>query len=241
MCRKTYRKIAWGISLAVILIVTATAANADIAIGDVRYNPDLGLANPPNVPFTLGAVNVVTAYTIPVASTTFALGGGYIGTVTSSVYMNAAGELAFDYQISITAVPVPPLATPGRSATIGGDWMPYKVYDVGAAGNGASTMGTWGDGDPAILGRLTAAGYGSPAVMWTTPLLAGGTYLNAGDSSSNFWFTTDAKSYTTSTFGMLDGGRTGSSFAFIPIPAPGAVLLGAMGLAMTAWVKRRNR
>lgn len=225
-----------GLVVAGLLLMNVAVASADVSLGEVRVNPDSGLAG---TQFTHGAVNVVTAYNTQVAQVQYAVTGGFTGTVTSTVWMNNAGELAFDYKLEITTIPTPPQVSPARSATIGGDWMPFKVYDVGAAGNGSST-GDWTDGDPVLLGRLGASGFGSPAVYWANSLVSKGTFLYAGDSSSNFWFTTDATSYTTSTFGVLDGGRTGDSFALVPVPAPGALLLGAAGLALAGWIKRRN-
>lgn len=203
--------------------------------------------------FTNGDLTSVTSYTQLVASMTNPIGGlahHYTGSVTSSVYRDAAtGYLAFEYSFDITGHTGGGLFSAAESATIGGDWSDYDILDAGSsragdAGAGVSTASAglggagWTDGSPFTLGRNSLADGAAPRAFFNLPYFAG-TEFFAGQGSANFWFTTNARAFGMDDMVIRDGGLEGEAPVFVAVPAPGALVLGLIGMGGIGSLRRR--
>lgn len=237
-------------AVAAALLALPIAAKANVAIGELRSNAvsSIGGTN-----FTEGEVFnqvVGTAYSNLVAGPLVSSFAAFPpttwnGRAFSRVWSNAAGELAFEYWFEIDDTS--PSTAPVFTATVGGEWMNVTVYDVGSneTGNASHSVGgAWSDGDadPARLGRNPFDGAprveffsaGPPAEGIGFRPTAPGT-----DRSAHFWYLTDATAYKIDFISLQDSGKIDQAMVYVPVPVPGAVLLGAMGLGLVGWMKRR--
>jgi hypothetical protein len=227
------------------MFTAGTAYAAPLALGGSQINPDVVTSPPDGVATDFIEGSIPANYSMLWDTMTNAIDGGisndFTGTITSSVWKDpSTGFLAFEYSF---AIDVGGATSPVRSATIGGNWLSADVLDVGSDESGGSTAITtdgWVDGDPAIMSRLPSAGFGSPAVVFSPSFLIfpEGTTIGSGESSAIFWYATNSTSYTIDSMDLLDGGKSGDADVFV-VPVPGAVLLGALGLGLVGWIKRR--
>lgn len=199
-----------ALCMATAFVLTLTgSATATVPVGGFRVNPDSVWGG------TLFVEGGVPAnYSVLVISSTNPFVGDFAGDVTSTVWRDpGTGYLAFEYAFTVDAA-----ISPLRSATIGGDWLATTVFNVGADGSGVSS-GDWTDGDPLLLGRLNAAGFGGPNAIYSTLLAPDGTSFFPGQASSVFWYATDALAYTINDFDALDAGLSAESPVYVPGPA----------------------
>ena len=201
------------IAFACVALAATTAAFAGtfpVDPGEFFYNSE---SSNPNTKFIDGAYSAASgAYTFNVSGvymSSFDSYGldSYSGTAYSRVWENAGGELLFEYWFEI--VPGGDATSPALRATIGGDWMPYTVYEVGSDGTGNASFGGWGSGDadPYSMGR--GAFSGSPEINFYDSSSGEGVgFLPSvgSDMSAHFWYATDAVDYTAD-FITLQGRR----------------------------------
>jgi hypothetical protein len=240
------RALIWPTIMA--LALTVGPASADLNPGDTFQNPEL-VTLPPHYTSGLPAWYVGA----PVASLTGemqppTLGIPFTGEVVSEVFfvngLDASGGLGFAYQFKLRA----DFTADGMEAAsmAPNGWGMFNIFDTGADGSGVSTpvppggmpppgFENWADGDPYSIQRDALTG--APEIRWTGAL--GGTELRGGQRSSIIWFETDAPEWTTSVVTLLDGGVGGSALILAPIPEPTATVLGFVGLAAVALLKRR--
>jgi hypothetical protein len=221
------------------LLGLASTASAVVGPGQSQYNPAL---NPPFSFFTPSytAGPLPPQFNIFVASQNFAYNyngqkdGAFFGFVTSSVFANNAGQLAFTYVFNNLIPPPsalngfnpnPPLTDIVR-ATINdpsNPWTGVMVSATGADGSGHSTavpgfFGSWANGNPFDLARSATD---SGVAIEFNPLNSG-TQLNSTpqDQSALIWLTTDAKHFAVTNVGLSDNGHVGTAQAYAPSPVP---------------------
>jgi hypothetical protein len=231
---------------------------ANLNPGDVQYNPTPSVSAFFTPSYTSGGVPA--AYSIPVDSFSFPYhyqagnsNETYFGSVTSSVFKNGSGQLAFSYVFNnlIPPVPMNPPATEITHATINdpsNPWTGVSILSAGADASGMSTavvgpFGSWTNGNPFNIQRDgTNNGVG---IFFNSG--GSGTELASpsNDRSAVIWFTTDATHYKTSNVGLIDGGTVGSGNAFAPVvPEPSSLVLsaiGCLGVALVAWRVRQTK
>jgi hypothetical protein len=169
------------------------------------------------------------------------------GTATSNVYfvngVDATGGLGFTYRFAVTST-----TSAGEGlvrVSFAPDWAGVAFSDVGSDASGSATAGTgsltWTDGDPYSISRNTG---GAVSVNFAVDDATGGSgtlgniIFAPGDYSALVWWETDAHSFSISEAALIDGGLDGN-VAVYAVPVPGAVLLGAMGLGLVGWVRKR--
>jgi hypothetical protein len=231
-------------------LIAVALFGATIAAQSGAFGGPVGLGEPDA--HLNPAVGVGTAYTnagVPagwgasVATLVASISGDFAGTATSNVhYVNgtdASGGLGFTYEFDITSPPGDGVVR----VTFDAIWGGVTFSEVGSDGSGVSTAGTgsatWTDGDPYSISRNNL---GSAAINFAIddPLGTGtlGTIIMGGDTSALVWFETDAHDYSITFVDMIDSGLSGT-VAVYAVPVPGAVLLGAMGLGLVGWVRKR--
>ncbi len=244
-----------GKALAITFLLvggSTSAAFADLNPGDVQFNPAV---DPPfTPPFTIGAVPA--AYSTPIASTVFPyayVAGSsnevYYGSVTSKVFANGSGQLAFSYVFDNL---VPPAAnSPTTEITRVGindasnPWSGISIFGVGSDAAGDSTavpgaFGAWTNGNPFSVQRDLA----TSGVSIAFNSFGSGTNLTSStnDVSATIWFTTDATQFRQTDVGLIDGGTVGSGTAYAPVvPEPASVVLAIFGLVACWGLTRRPR
>ncbi len=250
------------------MLALASSASAQLAPGGTVYNPAV---NPPFTPsFTLGPVpagfNTMVGAPL-VSSYDYAMGDNshaYSGTITSTVFKNAAGQLAFSYKFN-DLVPPGGASNPDtllnydiNHATIGGTanaWNGVNILSEGADSSGNSTAQTagafanWSNGNPFDIVRANNPGDQGIGVFLSQAssgtLLFRGTGANPlNQSSALIWFTTNATQFTTTAVGFQDSQSTvGGAQAFAPIvPEPATIVLAGLACAAGCGlaVKRRS-
>lgn len=240
-------------------------ARADLLPGQVQYNPAL---NPPFAFFTPSYISapLPAAFNILVISTNFPYNydgqkdGSFFGFVTSSVYTNNLGQLAFSYVFNNLNPPPsalngfsnnPPLTDIVR-ATINdpsNPWTAFRIFSAGSDRSGHSTavngfFGGWSNGDPFSIQR-NGTDYG--VAIDFNPLNSG-TQLNStpNDKSAVIWLTTDATFATLTNVGLSDNGHVGTAVAYAPglriiCPEPSSLALSAIGCVGAGLALRRRR
>ena len=221
--------------------------------GDTQYNPSVTAINPSFTPsFTMGPVPA--QYNIPVTSNTFNYNfagtpaEAYSGHVVSSVFKNSSGQLAFSYVFDNLTPPAGGPRTEITHATINdpsNPWTGVNILGAGSDSSGLSTplagaFGSWANGNPFALTR--DAGNSGVGIFFNE--FNSGTQLvsTTNDTSAAIWFTTDARSFTTTNIGMIDGGTTGTAAAFAPVvPEPSSVVLIVLGALGVGLAGRRIR
>ncbi len=192
------------------LLGLASTASAVVGPGQTQYNPAL---NPPFNFFTPNytAGPVPAQFNTLIATHNFPYNyngtnnAAFFGFVTSNVYANNAGQLAFSYVFNNLA-PAPsamngfnPPLTDIVRATLNDPtdpWMGVLVTAIGADGSGHSTpvpgfFGGWANGNPFDVARSATD---SGIAVEFDPLNSG-TQLNStpNDQSAVVWLTTDAQ------------------------------------------------
>jgi hypothetical protein len=267
---RSFAVLAYRFGLALLLASSGlqSTARADLAAGQVQYDPVL---NPPYTFFTPNYVagSVPSDYNTLVVSTTFPYNyngqkdGSFFGFVTSSVYANNAGQLAFSYVFNNLKPPPsalnnfdpnPPLTDIVR-ATINdpsNPWVGFNIFNTGSNSSGHSTaingfFGGWSNGDPFSIQR---DGTNQSIAINFNPLNSG-TQLNSSpnDQSAVIWLTTDATRFDFTNVGLSDNGHVGTAEAYapkvngtFPTPEPSSLVLAAMaGLGGILLVRRKRR
>ncbi len=236
----------------------SAAASAVVGPGQTQYNPVL---NPPFNFFTpnYAAGPLPAQFNTLVATHNFAynyngtLNGAFFGSVTSSVWANNAGQLAFTYVFNNLA-PAPsainnfnPTLTDIVRATLNdptNPWMGVLVTATGADGSGHSTsvpgfFGGWTNGNPFDLARSATD---SGIAIEFNPLNSG-TQLNStpNDQSALVWLTTAATHFTITNVGLSDNGHVGTTQAFAPVvPEPATLVLAVIGCCIGCLRRRRQ-
>ena len=232
---KESRKLILLVVVAVLVLGAATArASAPLAPGGVVYDPAIG-----GSVFTASAVPSGTLIDTLVSPTT----GPISGTVTSKVYRRLDTNLTFSYQFTVTGG-----GQAVTHATIDAPWHPWigvGIIDCGSDAGGTSTSGgagtQWIDGDPYSINRKLAAQFESITLFFQSQTNAGTIISPTTDFSAVIWFETDVDYYSVGDVAIIDGGQSGQAKGFVPTPVPGALMLGAMGLGMVVWLKRRGK
>ena len=237
----------------------SAAAYGVVGPGQTQYNPVL------NPPFNFFTPNY-TAGPLPpqfntlVATHNFAynyngtLNGAFFGSVTSSVWANNAGQLAFTYVFNNLA-PAPsainnfnPTLTDIVRATLNdptNPWLGVLVTATGADGSGHSTsvpgfFGGWTNGNPFDVARSATD---SGIAIEFNPLNSG-TQLNStpNDQSALVWLTTAATHFTITNVGLSDNGHVGTTQAFAPstVPEPTTLVLATIGGCVSLIMLRRR-
>jgi|GEM_PF-1617513 len=253
---------------------TAWAVSVPVSLdpGNVQYNPVLA---PSFSFFTPSYVSgpLPAAYHTHIISTNFPYNydgqkdGSFQGFVTSSIWANDAGQLAFTYVFNnLNPGNGSPLTDIVR-ATINdptNPWAnnidptthqptPFKILSVGSDSSGHSTpingfFGSWSNGDPFSVQRDgTDAGI---SINWNP--LNSGTQLNStpSDQSALVWVTTDATRAGITNVGLSDNGHVGTANAYapqfngpIPTPEPSTLVLlalGGLGCSVVAYRRKRS-
>jgi hypothetical protein len=255
-------------ALAMVLGSSAleSSARADLAPGQVQYNPALSSFSFFAPSYASGPLPA--AFNIPVISTNFPYNyngqkdGSFFGWVTSSIFANAQGQLAFTYVFNnLDPGSGAPLTDIVR-ATINdptNPWFnsdpqvnaPFRIFAVGADSSGQSTpvngfFGSWSNGNPFSVQR---DGTDDGVSINFNPLNSG-TQLNSvpNDRSALIWLTTDATRADITNVGLSDNGHVGTARAYapkvngtIPTPEPSTLVLSAIACLGGGLLVRRKR
>ena len=272
----------WSGRFALRLVLAAAALDSSaravvvttpLAPGGVQYNPAL---NPPYAFFTPSYTNgpLPPAYHTLIKSTNFPYNyngqkdGSFQGFVTSNIWANDAGQLAFTYVFNnqnpasgspLTDIVRATLNDPSDPWLYGAlDSMqnpipvPFAITGVGADGLGHSTainglFGGWSNGNPFSVQR---DGTDASVSINFNPLNSG-TQLNSvtSDQSALIWVTTNATHADVTNVGLSDNGHVGVAQAYAPnikgtIPEPSTLVLlalGGLGCSVMAYRRRRSR
>jgi len=229
-----------------VLVCAPAPVLADLGPGGSLMNPDLGWGGGQEQ-FS-GVEGVLPAWADPAGladSWVANMRGDFTGSASSWVYyrngIDVSGGLGFVYQFCVDS------AQGGaglvRASFAPADWAGVTISQAAATGapDGSSTpvgVGGWDDGDPAWIARDPISE--APDIQWRIGTMSGliGTILNAGDYSSLIWLETDATKWMPSHASLIDSGISGS-VGILAVPAPGAALLGMIGLGLVGWIKRR--
>jgi len=190
------------------------------------------------------------------------LDGSFYGYVTSSVWANDSGQLAFTYIFNNLKPPPngnnpnPPLTDIVR-ATLNdpsNPWIPFTIMGAGSDGSGNSTpipgfFGSWSNGDPFRIDRAAS----DSSVAFNFNPFNSGTQLNSNSSTTDvsalIWLTTNATRADITNVAFSDNGHVGVSKAYAPKfngpfgPEPSTFILAgfaALGGVMTVWRRRRR-
>ncbi len=213
-------------------IATAAAAVAAVPAHAVIIAPgSSGLIFTPFVPATQGSVLATTS--VPGTALTFS------AIMRSAVYRNSLGTLDFYYQVARTGPGL--IASQLVDAFTAADFSGFDVYGFLSAA------------DPDVAGFFTAAnnppssttrtGRSSTGVTLQTNFGSNG--LLGNEISATYIFRTNARRYTTGTFGVIDGSSY-SGLAFAPIggvpeASTWAMMLLGVGLTGVAVRRRKSR
>lgn len=251
----------------VALFSLSARARADLAAGGTQYNPATGAAAFALPTFPTGVAGAFPAGYVQIDSAVFPFNynpataplgvEAFNGTVTSKVYKNLAGQLAFSYVFN-NVNPVLTANTDLVHVTIddpSNPWAGRTIFQVGSDSSGISTAvdpadGGWTNGDPNnILRRDVASGSGI-TFNFTGPNFNPppgkppfGTQLNSvtNDRSALIWLTTNATQYRQTVVGLQDGGEQGTSSAFAPtVPEPSTIALSVLGVALLIALRARQ-
>jgi hypothetical protein len=227
---------------------SAVRAQGPLTPGKSMVNPASPLSAVAPI-YTAGPVP--PAYNILVASTMFPYtpGGSFVGFVTSKVFANNAGQLAFSYTFDNLTVPGV-AGTDILRATINGPnnpWTGVNIFDAGADGLGHSTpvvgpFGSWANGNPMDIQRNAI----NSGIGVDFSVLSSGTELlsQSSDLSATIWLTTDAKRFAPTNVGLSDNGLVGTALGYAPVPEPASLFLVIAGMAcagVSVAVRGRSR
>jgi hypothetical protein len=261
-----------GCGAFISMLALASSASAQLAPGGTVYNP--AVVPPFAPPYTAGGVPAAFN-TVVAGPTSFPYdyipgdnSHAYFGSITSTVYKDGSGHLAFSYKFNDNVpppnVPVPPnppddtLNYDINHVTIGGTvgaWNGVNILSEGADSSGNSTpQGTgapfpnWANGNPFDIVRANNPGDQGVGVFLSVG--GGGTILNRGtaanplnQSSALVWFTTDATKFVTTAVGLQDSQSTvGGALAYAPVvPEPATIVLAGLAGALGCGLAIRRR
>jgi hypothetical protein len=259
--RKTIVCIACVALLSFISLTSPASAAVPLAPGGTVYNPAVV---PPFSPgYTPGGVpaayTLLTSSTFPYNYMPGSANEAYNGSVTSAVYKNASGQLAFSYKFNdlVGTAPDNTVNYDINHVTISdpsNPWAGVGILDVGSDSGGSSTAvpgafsaSGWTNGNPFDILRAGPAGDQGIGAFFS---LNGGTILNRGttgaplnNTSALFWVTTDATRFRMTNVGLQDSQSTvGTAQAFAPfVPEPSTVVLSGLGCLVGAVIAVRRR
>jgi hypothetical protein len=156
---------------------------------------------------------------------------GFTGSGTTAVVRNAGGTLDFYYQLSTVAG-----GSDGPNRITGFNFGGFTT-DVFQISNGSAiTGGGFVDGSISAIGADRSGGTGATVGFNFT-----NTVFTPGMTSLVMVIRTNATSFTTGSFGAIDGGgATTAGFAPTTVPEPSTTLLVASGFLGLAGVARRR-
>jgi hypothetical protein len=254
-------------ALALVLASSAleSRARADLAPGQVQYNP--ALSSYTFFTPSYGSGSLPPEFNIPVISTDFPYNyngqkdGSFSGWVTSSIWANSNGQLAFTYVFNnrnpaagapLTDIVRATINDPTNPWAAGGPpAAPFRILNLGADGSGQSTpvnglFGSWSNGNPFSVQR---DGTDDGISINFNPLNSG-TQLNSvpNDRSALIWLTTDATRAGVTNVGLSDNGHVGTAQAYAPrvngdirSPEPSTLVLSVIACLGGGLLARRKR